>query len=137
MRVRAYGRAFKYWTGHSPKTLPLSHNSPATVWIEGFGCEIAPEFIASYAISISARASEVIKTPVWINLEYLSAESYVERCHALPSPVMQGPAKGWTKHFYYPGFTAGTGGLLRESNCWQPQRNGTTQSAPTGCAAME
>ncbi|NBX21799.1 MAG: DUF2331 family protein, partial [Betaproteobacteria bacterium] len=44
----------------------------------------------------------------------LSAEDYVERCHALPSPVMQGPAKGWTKHFYYPGFTAGTGGLLRE-----------------------
>lgn len=54
------------------------------------------------------------KPPVWINLEYLSAEAYVERCHALPSPVMQGPAQGWTKHFYYPGFTAGTGGLIRE-----------------------
>ncbi|BDT72023.1 hypothetical protein os4_15550 [Comamonadaceae bacterium OS-4] len=87
----------------------------ASVWIEGFGCEIAPEFIASYAVSTSASASKDIKNPVWINLEYLSAESYVERCHALPSPVMQGPAKGWTKHFYYPGFTAGTGGLLRES----------------------
>jgi hypothetical protein len=24
--------------------------------------------------------------PVWINLEYLSAEAYVERSHGLPSP---------------------------------------------------
>jgi uncharacterized repeat protein (TIGR03837 family) len=52
--------------------------------------------------------------PVWINLEYLSAEPYVERSHGLPSPVMRGPAKGWTKHFFYPGFSALTGGLLRE-----------------------
>jgi uncharacterized repeat protein (TIGR03837 family) len=51
---------------------------------------------------------------VWINLEYLSAEPYVARCHGLPSPVMHGPAKGWTKYFFYPGFTAKTGGLLRE-----------------------
>lgn len=87
---------------------------PADVWIEGFGCHIAPEFIAARAHSVSANALNDTKPPVWINLEYLSAEDYVERCHALPSPVMQGPAKGWTKHFYYPGFTAGTGGLLRE-----------------------
>lgn len=52
--------------------------------------------------------------PVWINLEYLSAEAYVERCHAMPSPVHSGPAAGWTKWFFYPGFTPGTGGLLRE-----------------------
>jgi uncharacterized repeat protein (TIGR03837 family) len=51
---------------------------------------------------------------VWINLEYLSAEPYVERSHGLPSPVMGGPAKGWTKYFFYPGFSAKTGGLLRE-----------------------
>jgi uncharacterized repeat protein (TIGR03837 family) len=53
---------------------------------------------------------------VWINLEYLSAEAYVERSHGLPSPVMQGPAKGWTKHFFYPGFSTLTGGLLREAD---------------------
>jgi uncharacterized repeat protein (TIGR03837 family) len=47
-------------------------------------------------------------------LEYLSAESYVERAHGLPSPVMSGPAKGATKQFFYPGFTERTGGLLRE-----------------------
>jgi uncharacterized repeat protein (TIGR03837 family) len=32
----------------------------------------------------------------------------------LPSPVLSGPGLGLTKHFFYPGFTAGTGGLLRE-----------------------
>ena len=97
---------------HKPSA--LTDLPPADVWVEGFGCEIAPEFIASRAIITRTRGKNEHKPPVWINLEYLSAEAYVERCHALPSPVMQGPAQGWTKHFYYPGFTAHTGGLLRE-----------------------
>jgi uncharacterized repeat protein (TIGR03837 family) len=54
--------------------------------------------------------------PAWINLEYLSAEDWVPRMHNMPSPVMSGPAKGWTKRFFYPGFTADTGGLLRETD---------------------
>lgn len=93
----------------------LATLAPADVWVEGFGCEIAPEFIAARAISTGARGQFDLDIPVWINLEYLSAESYVERCHGLPSPVMQGAAQGWTKHFYYPGFTLNTGGLLRET----------------------
>lgn len=36
--------------------------------------------------------------------------------HALPSPVLRGPAAGWTKWFFYPGFTPRTGGLLREAD---------------------
>ena len=48
--------------------------------------------------------------PVWINLEYLSAEAWIESCHGLPS---QRP-DGLVKHFYFPGFTPATGGLLRE-----------------------
>lgn len=87
---------------------------PADVWVEGFGCEIAPEFIAFYAHSTGSSGLNDPKIPVWINLEYLSAEPYVLRCHGLPSPVLHGPAAGWTKHFFYPGFTPGTGGLLRE-----------------------
>lgn len=83
---------------------------PPEVMIEAFGCNIALEFIASCAHI--ERAGEI--KPLWINLEYLSAEPYVERCHALPSPVQSGPASGWTKWFFYPGFTAATGGLLRE-----------------------
>jgi uncharacterized repeat protein (TIGR03837 family) len=80
------------------------------ILVEAFGCEIAPEFIAAYVKHIEASGQK----PVWINLEYLSAEPFVERCHGLPSPVMSGPGAGLTKQFFYPGFTAATGGLLRE-----------------------
>ena len=82
---------------------------PADVWIEAFGCDLPEVFVAREV----ARRS---KPPVWINLEYLSAEAQVTRLHGLPSPVMSGPAKGWTKHFFYPGFGPGTGGLLREAD---------------------
>ncbi len=99
----------------------LARLSPAEVWVEAFGCEIDPEFIASCAIAARAAARNGSGNPAWINLEYLSAEDYVERCHGLPSPVMHGPAKGWTKHFFYPGFTARTGGLLREPDLAQRQ----------------
>lgn len=95
---------------------------PADVWIEGFGCEIAPEFIANYAYYTGASSQFYLRYPVWINLEYLSAEPFVERSHGLPSPVMGGPAKGCTKHFFYPGFTARTGGLLREPGLAQRQQ---------------
>ena len=56
-----------------------------------------------------------LNPPVWINLEYLTAEAYAERSHALPSPVQHGPAAGCRKWFFYPGFTPQTGGLLRET----------------------
>jgi uncharacterized repeat protein (TIGR03837 family) len=92
----------------------LAELPPSDVWIEGFGCEIAPEFIAARAHCARAAGTFGTHSPVWINLEYLSAEPYVERCHGLPSLLMHGPAQGSTKHFFYPGFTAKTGGLLRE-----------------------
>ncbi|MBK6595538.1 MAG: elongation factor P maturation arginine rhamnosyltransferase EarP [Burkholderiales bacterium] len=98
----------------SSDTAFVSSLVPADIWIEGFGCEIAPEFIAAHAYYSRAGGINDSQLPVWINLEYLSAESYVERSHGLPSPVMHGPARGWTKHFFYPGFTRLTGGLLRE-----------------------
>jgi uncharacterized repeat protein (TIGR03837 family) len=52
------------------------------------------------------------KAPVWINLEYFSAEDTALRNHGLPSPVMSGPAKGMTKWFYYPGLTEDSGGVM-------------------------
>jgi len=87
---------------------------PADVWIEAFACEIPDAFVAH---AVASRRQQ----PVWINLEYLSAEAWVPRMHGLPSPVMSGPAKGWTKRFFYPGFTADTGGLLRETDLLQRQ----------------
>ena len=92
---------------------------PCDVLIESFGCEVAPEFVAACASQASASGEK----PLWINLEYLSAEPYVERNHALPSPVRGGPAAGWTKWFFYPGFTESTGGLLREPGLAERQAN--------------
>lgn len=86
---------------HTLQTLPA-----ADVWVEAFGCEIPQGFVAHH-VRQGAR-------PLWLNLEYLSAEPYVERSHGLRSPIMHGPARGWRKVFFYPGFTAKTGGLLRE-----------------------
>lgn len=88
---------------------------PADVWIEAFGCHLPQPFVAHGALS---RARQ----PVWINLEYLSAEAQARRNHGLSSPVMSGPAKGWTKRFYYPGFATGTGGLLRETGLMERQQ---------------
>jgi uncharacterized repeat protein (TIGR03837 family) len=89
---------------------PRADEPPPDAMVEGFGCDIDPEFIAYCADTTSARGQK----PVWINLEYLSAESYVERNHRLPSPIQSGPAAGWTRWFFYPGFSPATGGLLRE-----------------------
>jgi uncharacterized repeat protein (TIGR03837 family) len=99
----------------------LANLKCADVWLETFGCEIPLPFVAHFAQRIEGAAidSDQYRTcqiPVWINLEYLSAEPYVERSHGLPSPIMHGPAKGWSKFFFYPGFSAKTGGLLREPN---------------------
>ena len=74
------------------------------VVVETFGCELPAAFVAHMARRPVA--------PVWINLEYLSAEPYVERCHGLPSPQSSGPGAGLRKWFFYPGFTNATGGLL-------------------------
>jgi uncharacterized repeat protein (TIGR03837 family) len=77
---------------------------PADVVIEAFGCALPESCLAAMA----ARPAP----PCWINLEYLSAEAWVEDCHAKPSPHPRLPL---VKHFFFPGFTAKTGGLLRES----------------------
>ena len=94
----------------------------AGVWVEAFGCEIDSNFIAFCALSERGKCQNDDEYPVWINLEYLTAEPYARRCHGLPSPVMHGPAAGRTKRFFYPGFTEGTGGLLREPSLAKRQR---------------
>jgi len=63
------------------------------------------------AVANNADASLIGRKPVWINLEYLSAEDWVESHHKLPSPHPKLPL---TKYFFFPGFTCKTGGLLLE-----------------------
>lgn len=86
---------------------------PGDVVIEAFGCELPDVFITAMA----ARPQPAR----WINLEYLTAEAYAERTHLLPSPVLNGPGAGLVKHFFYPGFSEATGGLLREADLLQRQ----------------
>ena len=104
----------------TPLDVSVLNNQPCDVLIEAFGCEVAPEFIAARAYIHWARGQKdtqnQVKTPLWINLEYLSAEPYVAKNHGLTNLVSSGPAAGWQKVFYYPGFTPGTGGLLRETD---------------------
>jgi uncharacterized repeat protein (TIGR03837 family) len=75
----------------------------ADVVIETFGCELPDNYIAAMVRRNAA--------PAWINLEYLSAEAWVEGCHRLPSLRTRGPLD---KYFFFPGFTPRTGGVLRE-----------------------
>ena len=92
-------------------------SEPGAVVLEAFGCEIEAPFQAALASRARARGRQ----PVWINLEYLTAEGFAGRNHRLPSPVLAGPAAGLVKHFFYPGFTPRTGGLLRELDLAQRQ----------------
>lgn len=73
---------------------------PSGIVIEAFACSPPPAYLAAMA---GQRC-------LWINLEYLSAESWVDGCHGLPSPQ----SNGLDKYFYFPGFSAASGGLLRE-----------------------
>ena len=81
----------------------FSNVDPADVVIEAFACHLPDSYVQAMAAKKVA--------PVWINLEYLSAETWVEDCHVLPSPHPKLPL---TKYFFFPGFTQKTGGLLRE-----------------------
>ncbi|MBS0339663.1 MAG: elongation factor P maturation arginine rhamnosyltransferase EarP [Proteobacteria bacterium] len=90
----------------------LCFDTAPDVLVEAFGCDPAPAVVEQFATAMARDG----RKRCWINLEYLSAEPYVERLHGLPSPVFRGPGSGLTKYFYYPGFTAATGGLLRESD---------------------
>ncbi len=82
----------------------FSASDVADIVIEFFACDIPPGYIAAMA--------QCNPRPVWLNLEGLSAEEWVEGCHTLPSPHPRLPL---TKYFFFPGFTNKTGGLLHES----------------------
>ena len=76
---------------------------PAELVIEAFAVNIPTSYIASMAAKV--------RPPIWINLEYLSAEPWVGKHHLLPSPH---PTLPLTKYFFFPGFAPDTGGLIRE-----------------------
>jgi len=78
--------------------------SAVDVVITGFGCALPAEFVG-------LLAARIVK-PIWIDLEYLSAETWVDGFHGMTSPDAFLPI---TKHFFFPGFSHASGGLLRET----------------------
>lgn len=75
----------------------------AQVIIEAFGCQIPKEYV-----EIAYDNSELL-----INLEYLSAEDWIEDFHLQSSPLGRGKLK---KVFFMPGFTEKSGGVIADSN---------------------
>jgi len=96
------GVEVRHWTKPFPE---LAVEEIPDVVIEAFACPL-PE---SYEHMMAQKTPQ----PFWINLEHLSAEEWVEGYHTLTSPHPRLPL---TKHFFFPGFTPATGGLLRESD---------------------
>lgn len=88
-----------HWCDH------LVFTEVADVVIEAFACELPAPYIQAMA--------EAAVPPKWINLEYLTAESWADDCHGMASPH---PALPLVKHFFFPGFSEKTGGLLREKS---------------------
>ncbi|MES3014612.1 MAG: elongation factor P maturation arginine rhamnosyltransferase EarP [Pseudomonadota bacterium] len=99
---------------------------PGDIVIEAFGCELPEAFVR--------RMASQAEPPLWINLEYLSAEDFVERSHRLSSPQTRGLGAGLRKRFFYPGFTPRTGGLIRERDLLARQQ---TFDAPAWLGAHD
>ena len=100
------------------------------VLVDTFDCEFAIILIAAQAVNTSTTVengtvfeqNQQKPHPVWLNLEYLTAESFAERAHTLPYVHRSGAAQGWTQRYFYPGFNDKTGGLLREVDLFERQK---------------
>jgi uncharacterized repeat protein (TIGR03837 family) len=95
----------------------------ADVVIEAFACDLPPTYLAAMA--------ERKPTPVWINLDYLSAEDWVADFHLKPSPHPRLPLNKW---FFFPGIGPGTGGVLIERS--MAERREQFQRDPKARAAL-
>jgi uncharacterized repeat protein (TIGR03837 family) len=95
------GVTVRHWRGQEGE---FAASDVADIVIEFFAVDIPLGYIAAMA--------QREPRPVWLNLEGLTAEEWVEGCHTLPS---MHPRLKLTKHFFFPGFTAKTGGLLCEA----------------------
>lgn len=72
--------------------------------IEAFACDLPEQVIDAM--------QKTQPHPVWLDLEYLSAEEWVDDHHAI---ISTHPLTGIRKTLFFPGFTGKTGGLSRET----------------------
>jgi len=83
--------------------------TPAPIVIATFSCDLPDPYVENMRAQHNHPTAR--SESLWINLEYLSAENWIEGCHGLPSLR----SDGLSSYFFFPGFTEHTGGLLRES----------------------
>ncbi|MBU3584864.1 elongation factor P maturation arginine rhamnosyltransferase EarP [Polynucleobacter sp. AM-26B4] len=109
LNVIAHGDAVAHGASLGIEVLPWSAaESPSVlasvgdVVIEAFACHLPKPYIDAMVQKASDQA------PIWINLEYLTAEAWADDMHLMPSPQNN----GLNKYFYFPGFTPKTGGVL-------------------------
>ncbi|PTT24931.1 elongation factor P maturation arginine rhamnosyltransferase EarP [Pseudomonas sp. HMWF021] len=98
------GVEVRHWPSDWPQT------SAADVVIAAFACQLPTAYMDAMA--------ERQQPPLWMNLDYLSAEDWVSGCHGLPSVKY----KSVQKFFFFPGFQPETGGLLRERGLLERRR---------------
>lgn len=104
--IPALNCELKSQTIHHVEILPWQSAAtiqPADIALETFSCELPADYLAAMQ-----------GNTVWVNLEYLSAEAWVADFHARSSNNTK-PAR----HFFFPGFTEATGGLIREADIFQ------------------
>ena len=108
---RVSGVDIRRWSDDAQMAALLAadaHPAPHDVVIGAFACPTPEPMLQHMAEQASQGAA-----PVWINLEYLSAENWVAEHHAMQSPHPRLPL---VKYFFFPGFERNTGGVLRESH---------------------
>lgn len=112
-----YGLYIRLWVDALPLAEQFAGAGHARIalahWHEAADfSQVAPVVIETFGCGLPALYQQGMRMQqsTWVNVDYLSAESWVESFHAQPSPQ----ANGLVRHFFYPGFTSATGGLLRE-----------------------
>ena len=103
----------RHWPALWPAEIAASD-----VVIETFACDLPPAYIE--------QMRTCVISPIWLNLDYLSAEDWVGGCHGLPSPQY-----GLKKYFFFPGFNEQTGGLIGEQSLRQQRAAWTVRDAAT------
>lgn len=119
-RLARLGQSVRLWMDQIP---PLGQPDDAQrfaihLWPDPFPAVTpAPRVIALFGARLPETYLEAMArlpvAPVWINLEYLTAESWATGCHNLTS---RHPRLPLNEHFFFPGVTPGTGGVVIEPN---------------------
>ena len=124
----------------APAALPCAHQGiQLHAWQEAQHADLdnapAPDLVMeTFACALPPNVHAIIQThrPVWLNWEYLSAEDWAIRTHAMPS--LQ--ANGCEKYFWQMGFVPESGGLLREAD-YVEQMDAFKQRQPENTSSLK